>query len=83
MNQFYQWCIANQLIVGAITGFIIMVIGAVLTKDKLLNFGFNISQWIRKTLGEKVEKKVEEIVHTIDEGMESDNKPKDNHGNMP
>jgi hypothetical protein len=76
MNQIYLWCMENQLIVGAITGFIFMVIGAVLTKDKLLNFGFNLSQWIRKILGAKAEEKIEEIVHTIDEGMKSDNKPK-------
>ena len=76
MNQIYLWCMENQLIVGAITGFIFMVIGAVLTKDKLRNFGFNLSQWIRKTLGVKAEEKIEEIVHIIDEGMKSDNKPK-------
>lgn len=73
MEQYYNWCMAHQMLCG-VAGFVIVFLLGLIKLDKVKMFAFTLSQLIRKTLGRKVEQKVEEIVDAVDEGLKSDNK---------
>jgi hypothetical protein len=75
MEQYFNWCIAHP---GTCTvaGVVLSIVLGLVNKDKIKMVGFTISQLIRKTLGRKVEEKVEDIVEAISDGLQSDNEVK-------
>jgi hypothetical protein len=75
MDQFYNWCIAHPLYC-TIAGIVLSIILGMINLDKVKFIGFTLSQLIRKTLGKKVEQKVEDIVDAIDKGMHCDDEIK-------
>ena len=72
LAQYYTWCVDHQVIIGVI-GFALTAILGLVNLGKLKMLAFTASQLIRKTLGKGVEKKLEDIVDAIDEGLKSDN----------
>lgn len=74
MEHLYQWVLAHQAICWGASTVITLVIGWALPNDKLLKIGFTLSQFIRRFGGEKLEKKIQEDIKIIEQGMESDDK---------
>lgn len=74
MDAFYQWCMQHQTAI-ALFGVPIatFIIGWALPNDKAKQLGFNISQFIRRCFGAKLEEKLEDIVDGVSQGMKSDN----------
>lgn len=71
MDSLFTWC-AEHATLCTIAGVVLAyILGASMNKFKML--GFTISQWVRKIFGQKLEKKLEDAIDAISEGMKSDN----------
>lgn len=75
MEQYYTWCVTHP-IPCTIAGVVLSIVLGLANLDKIKMAAFAFSQLVRKTLGRKVEEKLENIVHAIDEGLHSDNEVK-------
>jgi hypothetical protein len=69
---------SHQAIIGIAIPIITFLVGWILPNDKAVKIGFNISQFVRRCFGAKLEEKIEDIVDGIDKGMHSDDKEQDN-----
>jgi hypothetical protein len=72
MEQVFEWCAEHAMLCSFIGVVLSFVIGA--NVKKALNWGFLLSQFIRKTLGKKFENAFESFIGTLHKGMRSDNK---------
>jgi uncharacterized membrane protein len=73
MEQIFIWAHAHQAITGLIS--FVLAIGLVaVPNDVVIKAGFTVSQMVRKLLGEKVEKAIQEKAKAFEQGMESDDK---------
>ena len=87
MDTLFAWCGENEILCTAIIGMLSVLVGTKkgrkLIADlsfKIKQFGFVLSQGIRKLVGPKIEEIFEEkILGALYRGMRSDNKkePKD------
>lgn len=75
MEDLYNWFMAHKAITTLISISLPFLIGLVVPQPKIIReCFFNVSQFIRRVFGAKVEEKVEEVVQAINDGLHADNK---------
>ncbi len=72
MEQIYVWAQHNAILASAI-GFIVSIVLVAIPNTVIMQIAFTTSQFIRKVLGEKAEKALEEKGQAFIDGMKSDN----------